>query len=76
MFDQDNTVKIIDFGISKLKDTFYSDYTLSVYVTKQYGSPEQMAGKNITFQSDIYSLKNARYYIVYELKKHRLRRIL
>ena len=56
MFDQDNTVKIIDFGISKLKDTFYSDYTLSVYVTKQYCSPEQMAGRNITFQSDIYSL--------------------
>lgn len=56
MFDIDNTVKIIDFGISKLKDTFYSDYTLSVYVTKQYGSPEQMAGRTITYQSDIYSL--------------------
>lgn len=56
MFDADNTVKIIDFGISRLFDTFYNDYTLSVYATKQYGSPEQIAGKSITYQSDIYSL--------------------
>lgn len=56
MFDQDNTVKIIDFGISKLQDTFYQGYTLCVYATKQYGSPEQMLGKTITYQSDIYSL--------------------
>nr|WP_320024122.1 AAA domain-containing protein [uncultured Acetobacterium sp.] len=56
MFDKDGTVKIIDFGISKLKDTFYSDYTLAGFVTKNYSSPEQMARKTITNQSDIYSL--------------------
>lgn len=56
MFDRDNTIKVIDFGISKLRDTFYNDYTLSVYATKQYGSPEQLSGKYITYQSDIYSL--------------------
>lgn len=56
VFDKDGTVKIIDFGISKLQDTFYSDYTLAGFVTKNYSSPEQMAGKTITNQSDIYSL--------------------
>ena len=34
MFDKDGTVKIIDFGISRLQDTFYSDYTLAGFVTK------------------------------------------
>lgn len=56
MFDKDGTVKIIDFGISKLQDTFYSDYTLAAFATKNYSSPEQMSGKTITYQSDIYSL--------------------
>lgn len=56
MFDVDNTIKIIDFGISKLQDTFYSDYTLAGFATKNYSSPEQLAGKTITNKSDIYSL--------------------
>lgn len=56
MFDKDGIVKIIDFGISKLQDTFYSDYTLAAFATKNYSSPEQMSGKTITYQSDIYSL--------------------
>lgn len=56
MLDKDGIVKIIDFGISRLQDTFYSDYTLAAFATKNYSSPEQMAGKTITYQSDIYSL--------------------
>lgn len=56
MFDANNNVKIIDFGISKLQDTFYSDYTLAAFATKRYSSPEQSAGKTITNQSDIFSL--------------------
>lgn len=56
MLDKDGTVKIIDFGISRLQDTFYRDYTLAAFATKSYSSPEQMAGKTITYQSDIYSL--------------------
>lgn len=55
MLEKDGTVKIIDFGISRLQDTFYSDYTLAAFATKNYSSPEQMAGKTVTYQSDIYS---------------------
>lgn len=56
MLQKDGTIKIIDFGISRLQDTFYSDYTLATFATKNYSSPEQMAGKTITYRSDIYSL--------------------
>lgn len=56
MIESDGTVKIIDFGISKLQDTFYSEYTLASYATKRYSSPEQLSGKTITNQSDIFSL--------------------
>ena len=56
MIDSDGTVKIIDFGISKLQDTFYNDYTLATFVTKNYSSPEQLSGKTITNRSDIFSL--------------------
>lgn len=56
MIDKEGTVKIIDFGISRLQDTFYGDYTLAAFATKNYSSPEQMSGKTITYQSDIYSL--------------------
>lgn len=56
MFDKDGTVKIIDFGISRLQDTFYSDYTLAAFATKNYSFPEQKLGKTISYQSDIYSL--------------------
>ncbi len=56
MFNEENIVKIIDFGISKLTDTFYNDYTVCNFFTPKYRSPEQAVGKNITYQSDIYSL--------------------
>ena len=56
MFNRDGAVKIIDFGISKFKDTFYSEYTVCNFSTPKYSSPEQVEGKTITGQSDIYSL--------------------
>lgn len=56
MLSKEGIVKVIDFGISRLKDTFYGDYTLATFATKNYSSPEQMNQKNITYQSDIYSL--------------------
>ncbi|AJA49159.1 serine/threonine-protein kinase PrkC [Clostridium pasteurianum DSM 525 = ATCC 6013] len=56
MFNEENVVKIIDFGISKLTDTFYSEYTVGNFSTPKYRSPEQAQGKTATCQSDIYSL--------------------
>ncbi|NRT78229.1 serine/threonine-protein kinase [Clostridium beijerinckii] len=65
MFNEENAVKIIDFGISKLTDTFYSEYTVGNFSTPKYRSPEQAEGKSVTCQSDIYSLG----LIFYELFK-------
>ncbi len=56
MFNEENMVKIIDFGISKLADTFYSEYTIGNFSTPKYRSPEQAQGKTVTYTSDIYSL--------------------
>lgn len=56
MIDDNNEIKIIDFGISKVEDTFYNGYTLAGFNTKRYAAPEQLLGKNITYQSDIFSL--------------------
>lgn len=49
-------IKIIDFGISKLKTTFYQEYTLCNYNTPKYAAPEQKNGELADAQSDLYSL--------------------
>lgn len=56
MINENGIVKIIDFGISKITDTFYSDYTVGCFSTPRYRSPEQAKGEEATCQSDIYSL--------------------
>ena len=56
MIDEDGQVKIIDFGINKGLDTYYTDLTVYQFHTPKYCSPEQEMNKEITFKSDIYSL--------------------
>lgn len=69
MINEEGIVKIIDFGISKITDSFYSEYTVGYFSTPRYRSPEQAQGKEATFQSDIYSLG----LVFYELfKKEKL----
>lgn len=63
LIDKELNIKIIDYGVSKLKDTFYSDYTLKNYMSFKYASPEQKIGIDITYKSDIYSLG----IIIYEI---------
>lgn len=56
LIDETNQIKIIDFGISKLKDSMYKDFTVKNYLTPKYASPEQRLLKNLDFRSDIYSI--------------------
>lgn len=56
MIDDNNNIKIIDFGISKIKDTFYNEFTVMNFATPKYASPEQERNQTVTNQSDIYSL--------------------
>ncbi|WP_413363448.1 AAA domain-containing protein [Lysinibacillus sp. 3P01SB] len=58
LVSDEGRVKIIDFGISKILDlySFNTGYTLKDRMTKEYASPEQILGKELNFQTDIYSV--------------------
>ena len=56
IIDEDNTVKIIDFGLSKLQSTFNSVLPKGTMGTVLYMSPEQIEGKEIDNRTDIWSL--------------------
>jgi len=63
MVTQDNQVRLIDFGISKIKDMVNAD-TLYQFATNKYAAPEvHIHSENATEQSDIYSLGAVFYYI-------------
>lgn len=58
MITNDGKVKVIDFGISKIMDSFRTEgenFTIQA-LTLKYASPEQKMSRVLTFQSDIYSL--------------------
>ncbi len=58
--NEKNFVKILDFGIAKLKDTGANDAKLTqagiVYGTPEYLSPEQAQALELDQRTDIYSL--------------------
>ena len=56
--DGDEQVKIIDFGIAKVKDSVVSlnTETDGTVGTVAYMSPEQLSARNVTPASDVYSL--------------------
>jgi len=57
MIDTGGKIKILDFGISKeITDMEKTASTGEVVGSPQYMSPEQILGKDIDFQSDIYQL--------------------
>ncbi|MGH7637351.1 MAG: tetratricopeptide repeat protein [Gemmatimonadaceae bacterium] len=56
----DGNPKLVDFGIAKLIDAEHAAATetgaAGRLLTPAYASPEQIAGKRVTVQSDVYSL--------------------
>lgn len=49
MINEEGVVKIIDFGISKITDSFYSEYTVGYFSTPRYRSPEQAQLSRVIF---------------------------
>jgi len=63
MITPDKQVKLIDFGISKIKDMVNSD-TLFQFATNKYAAPEvHTHSENASEKSDIYSLGAVLYFI-------------
>ncbi|NUM33748.1 MAG: protein kinase [Candidatus Brocadiae bacterium] len=60
---QQGLVKLVDFGIAKLSNHHLTTVGI-ILGTPYYLSPEQILGKEITIQSDIYSLGATFYHMV------------
>ena len=58
--NQKDFVKVLDFGVAKLKDRGVQDVTLTqagiIFGTPKYMSPEQAKAKTLDGRSDLYSL--------------------
>ena len=61
MIDRDGRVKILDFGLAKLKGTSKLTKEASTLGTVQYMSPEQAGGEEVDRRSDIWSLGTVLY---------------
>jgi serine/threonine protein kinase len=64
--DGEEQVKIIDFGIAKLKNSLIADSTLTGATagTVSYMAPEQLGGRPISAMTDIYALGAIAYELV------------
>ena len=56
MIDNDNNIKLMDFGIAKVLDATRMTATQGVLGTVEYMSPEQSRGRQVDARSDLYSL--------------------
>ncbi|MGB3340362.1 MAG: serine/threonine-protein kinase [bacterium] len=64
LISQKGEVKISDFGVARGEDSPHLTSTGTVVGTPYYMSPEQAEGKELTLQSDIYSLGIVLYEMV------------
>jgi serine/threonine-protein kinase len=61
IIDKDDRVKILDFGLAKLKGVSKLTKETSTLGTIHYMSPEQIQGKDVDERSDIWSLSVVMY---------------
>lgn len=56
MCDNSGIVKILDFGIAKIRSRIQEGMTVRGFGSRPYTSPEQLAGEEVDNRADIYSL--------------------
>lgn len=57
LINDNNEVKIVDFGISKIKGMLYNpSETLKEYMSVRYSAPEQLQRLEVKVESDLYAL--------------------
>jgi serine/threonine protein kinase len=64
LLDRNGNIKIIDFGVSKILSTIHSNETVGDFFTRAYASPEQIAYKEISYSTDLYSLAAVAFYML------------
>lgn len=66
IINQNQEIKIIDFGLSKIIDYIYTlkNETVKEYLSVAYASPEQLLRQDFTIKSDYYSLGLVIYFII------------
>ncbi len=64
LMDRNGNSKIIDFGISKVLSTLSAGMTVGDFFTRAYASPEQIAGKDADYTSDIFSVAATIYFML------------
>lgn len=65
MFDEDEQIKIVDFGIAQSGGSPHLTAVSEIIGTPQYLSPEQGQGAPVDHRTDIYSLGITFYYMLY-----------
>ena len=64
LMNQDGRLRLADFGISKLLNHLTIGQTLAHYWSAGYAAPEQRAGAEADFASDVYSLGAVFYHLL------------
>lgn len=64
LIDKNGDAKIIDYGISKVLGTLTAGQTVAEFFTRPYASPEQLAYKDVSYATDIYSMAGILYFML------------
>lgn len=64
LLDETGSVKVVDFGIAKIKASLQEGMTVRGFGSQPYASPEQIANKEVDFRTDIYSLGVTFFFIL------------
>lgn len=72
LVDEKGEPKLLDFGIAKFlsNDTTSDTTTGFSFLTPEYASPEQVSGRKITAQTDVYNLGIILYELVTEARPY------
>jgi len=64
LLDENNRIRLIDFGIAKVANPSEATHTLGRAISQGFSSPEQIAGSGTDQRSDIYGLGATVYFLL------------
>ncbi len=64
MINREGEIKIVDFGVAVISDTFKAESTTNIIGTPHYIAPEQIKGGDIDRRTDIYSFGATMFHLI------------